>query len=68
VYEADYLKIAVEVSEGEEAGKSPAEIERDIASLQTEMQRAAEALRFEEAAALRDRIRYLRKVLVLANA
>jgi excinuclease ABC subunit B len=68
VYEADYLKVPVDVSEGEEAGKSPAEIERDIATLQTEMQRAAESLRFEEAAALRDRIRYLRKVLVLANA
>jgi excinuclease ABC subunit B len=68
VYEADYLKVPVEVAEGEEAGKSPPEIERDIAALQAEMQRAAEALRFEEAAALRDRIRYLRKVLVLANA
>ncbi len=68
VYEADYLKIPVEVAEGEEAGKSPAEIESDIETLQAEMHRAAEALRFEEAAALRDRIHYLRKVLVLASA
>ena len=67
VYEADYLKVPLRVAEGEEAGKSPAEIEADIASLQAEMHRAAEALRFEEAAALRDRIQYLRKVLVLAS-
>ncbi|MCZ6697222.1 MAG: helicase-related protein, partial [Acidobacteria bacterium] len=67
VYEADYLKVSLQVSEGEEAGKSPAEIEADIAGLQAEMHRVAEALRFEEAAALRDRIQYLRKVLVLAS-
>ena len=36
--------VARKVAEGEEAGKSLAEIERDIAALQTEMQRAAEAL------------------------
>jgi excinuclease ABC subunit B len=68
VYEADYLKVPLEVSEGEEAGRTPAEIEAEIARLQGEMHVAAEALRFEEAAALRDRMRYLRKVLVVASA
>jgi len=68
VYEADYLKVPIEVREGEEVGKRPDEIEAEIAALQTRMNAAAEALRFEEAAALRDRIRYLKKVLVMASA
>ncbi|MEE9292172.1 MAG: helicase-related protein, partial [Acidobacteriota bacterium] len=68
IYEADYLKVPTQVAEGEEAGKSPVEIEADIEILKAKMHTAAEALRFEEAAALRDRIQYLRKVLVLASA
>jgi len=68
VYEADYLKVPIEAEGGEEAAKSPAEIEAEVARLQAEMRAAADALRFEEAAALRDRIKYLRKVLVLASA
>ncbi len=68
IYEADYLKVPTQVAEGEEAGKSPAEVEADIEILKAKMNKAAEALRFEEAAALRDRIQYLRKVLVLASA
>ena len=67
VYEADYLKVPVEAT-GEETGRSPAEIEAEIEVLQKRMHGAAEALRFEEAAALRDRIKYLRKVLVVASA
>ncbi|HXH27978.1 MAG TPA: excinuclease ABC subunit UvrB [Candidatus Polarisedimenticolia bacterium] len=68
VYEADYLKVPLEVAEGGETARSPAEIEAEVARLQGEMHAAAEALRFEEAAALRDRIRYLRKILVVAQA
>jgi excinuclease ABC subunit B len=68
VYEADYLKVPIEVREGEEVGKRPEQIEAEIAELQARMNSAAEALRFEEAAALRDRIRYLKKVLVMASA
>ncbi|MFQ5878462.1 MAG: excinuclease ABC subunit UvrB [Acidobacteriota bacterium] len=68
VYEADYLKVPVEAAEGADAAKSPAEIEGEIGSLQEEMRSAAGALRFEEAAALRDRIRYLKKILVMASA
>jgi excinuclease ABC subunit B len=68
VYEADYLKVPIEAEEGAEKGKTPAEIESEVASLTAQMHAAAEALRFEEAAALRDRIRYLKKLLVLATA
>ncbi len=68
VYEADYLKVPIEAQKGEEIARSPAEVEAEIAGLQKEMRAAAEALRFEEAAALRDRIRYLKKLLVVATA
>ncbi|HEV8202352.1 MAG TPA: excinuclease ABC subunit UvrB [Candidatus Polarisedimenticolia bacterium] len=68
VYEADYLKVPIEADGGAEKGKTPAEIEAEVAGLTKEMHAAAEALRFEEAAALRDRIRYLKKALVLALA
>jgi excinuclease ABC subunit B len=68
VYEADYLKVPIEAQEGAEKGKSPAEIESEVAALTKQMHDAAAALKFEEAAAVRDRIRYLQKVLVLATA
>ncbi|HYS77649.1 MAG TPA: excinuclease ABC subunit UvrB, partial [Candidatus Dormibacteraeota bacterium] len=68
IYEADYLKVPVEEEDGKEAGRRPEEIEAEIARLQADMRAAAERLRFEEAAALRDRIRYLKKVLVVASA
>ena len=66
VYEADYLRVPVEGDEGKEAGRRPEEIEAEITRLQEDMRAAAERLRFEEAAALRDRIRYLKKILVVA--
>ena len=68
VYEADYLKVPIEAEEGAVKGKTPAEIESEVAALTKEMHAAAEALRFEEAAALRDRVRYLKKMLVMATA
>jgi excinuclease ABC subunit B len=67
VYEADYLKVPIEADGGAEKGKTPKEIEAEVEGLTKQMHAAAEALRFEEAAALRDRIRYLRKVLVVAG-
>jgi excinuclease ABC subunit B len=67
VYEADYLKVPIEAEEGAEKGKNPAEIEAEVDGLTKQMHAAAEALKFEEAAALRDRIRYLKKVLVMAT-
>jgi excinuclease ABC subunit B len=68
VYEADYLKVPIEAAEGAEKGKSPAEIGTEVQALTKQMHDAAAALKFEEAAALRDRIKYLQKVLVLATA
>ena len=67
VYEADYLKVPLQTEGREEEAKSPAEIEAEIGRLQKEMRAAADGMRFEEAAALRDRIKYLKKLLVLAT-
>ena len=68
VYEADYFKVPLQEEKGEEIARRPEEIEAEIARLQADMRAAAERMRFEEAAALRDRVRYLKKVLVVANA
>ncbi|MBI1950347.1 MAG: excinuclease ABC subunit UvrB [Acidobacteria bacterium] len=68
VYEADYFKVPVEEEKGEEVARRPEEIEAEIVRLQADMRAAAERMRFEEAAALRDRVRYLKKILVVANA
>jgi len=68
VYEADYLKVPLAEEKGEEIGRRPEEIEAEIGHLQSQMREAAEKMRFEEAAAFRDRIRYLKKILVVANA
>jgi excinuclease ABC subunit B len=68
VYEADYLKVPVAVAEDDARARTPAEMEAEIGDLSRRMRAAAETMRFEEAAALRDRIRYLKKILVLASA
>jgi len=67
VYEADYLKVPIEADEAAEKGKTPAEIHAEVEAITEQMHAAAAALKFEEAAALRDRVRYLRKVLMLAT-
>jgi excinuclease ABC subunit B len=67
VYEADYHKVPIEAEEAAEKGRTPAEIEAEVEALTKQMHAAAGALRFEEAAAARDRIRYLRRVLMLAS-
>ena len=67
VYEADYLKVPIESDERDERGRTGAEIETEIGALTAQMHAAAAALKFEEAAAARDRIRYLKKVLTLAS-
>jgi excinuclease ABC subunit B len=68
VYEADYFKVPVQEEKGEEVARRPEEIEAEIGRLQADMRAAAERMRFEEAAALRDRVRYLKKILVVASA
>ncbi|HKQ98484.1 MAG TPA: excinuclease ABC subunit UvrB [Candidatus Polarisedimenticolia bacterium] len=67
VYEADYLKVPIESDEGGERGRTRPEIEAEVEALTSQMHAAAAALKFEEAAAARDRIRYLKKVLTLAS-
>jgi len=67
VYEADYLKVPIEADDAAEKGRTPAQIEAEVEALTQQMHTAAAALKFEEAAAVRDRIRYLRKVLMLAT-
>ncbi len=62
VYEADYLKVDLEVAEGGERYADRSELEREILSLREEMKKAASALEFERAAELRDRIRFLEKI------
>ena len=68
VYEADYFRVPMQEEKGDETARRPEEIEHEIAALQAEMRIAADKMRFEEAAALRDRVRYLKKILVVANA
>ena len=68
VYEADYFKVPIQEEKGDETARRPEEIEKEIAGLQAEMRIAADTMRFEEAAALRDRVRYLKKILVVASA
>ncbi len=52
----------------ERAGMSPAELEKTIVALEEEMLQAAEELRFEYAAKLRDEIRDLKRELDQAVA
>src|SRR5207249_5810865 len=68
VYEADYLRVPIEEEKAGETARTPEEIAAEIARLEVDMRAAAGKMRFEEAAAFRDRIRYLKKILVVANA
>ena len=62
VYEADYLKVDLEVAEEEARYADRSALEREILGLREEMRQAAAALDFERAAELRDRIRFLEKI------
>jgi excinuclease ABC subunit B len=63
IYEADYVTVPL-VAEG---GASAGDVTRQVTKLRAEMRAAAEALDFERAADLRDRIRALEEGAVLAG-
>jgi len=62
VYEEDYLKVDLEVSEEQARYRDRSELEREIAELRERMKKAAAELQFEQAAELRDRIRFLETI------
>ncbi len=61
VYEQDYVTVAVETAEEETEFLSLHELRREIKQLTAAMQEADRELAFEEAAALRDRIKALKE-------
>jgi excinuclease ABC subunit B len=58
-YEADYFKVPVNLDAFEEY--SPEKLAETIVQLEMEMREAAKKLEYEKAAALRDKIKYLRE-------
>jgi excinuclease ABC subunit B len=57
-YEADYFKVPLNLDAFEEY--SPRQIKETIAQIEMEMRQAAKNMKFEQAAELRDRLKYLR--------
>jgi len=57
-YEADYFKVPLELDSFEEY--SPKQLKDTIAQLEQEMRAAAKEMKFEQAAEIRDRLKYLR--------
>src|SRR5688572_21791252 len=58
-YEADYFKVPLEMDKFEEY--SPKQLKQTIAQLEHEMRAAAKDMKFEQAAEVRDRLKYLRE-------
>ena len=58
-YEADYFKVPLEMDKFEEY--SPKQLKQTIAQLEHEMRAAAKEMKFERAAEVRDRLKYLRE-------
>jgi excinuclease ABC subunit B len=58
-YEADYFKVPIEMDKFEEY--SPKQLKETIHQLEAEMRQAAKEMKFERAAELRDRLKYLRE-------
>ncbi len=58
-YEADYFKVPLELDKFEEY--SPKQLKHTITGLEMEMRQAARDMKFEHAAELRDRLKYLRE-------
>jgi excinuclease ABC subunit B len=57
-YEADYFKVPLNLDAFEEY--SPKQIKETIAQIEMDMRQAAKDMKFEQAAELRDRLKYLR--------
>lgn len=57
-YEADYFKVPLELDKFEDY--SPKQLKETIARLEHEMRAAAKDMKFEQAAEIRDRLKYLR--------
>lgn len=58
-YEADYFKVPLEMDKYEEY--SPKQLKDMIAGLEVEMRDAARDMKFEQAAEIRDRVKYLKE-------
>ncbi|MGD9561326.1 MAG: excinuclease ABC subunit UvrB [Pyrinomonadaceae bacterium] len=58
-YEADYFKVPLDLGAFEEY--SPKQLKETIAQLEVDMRSAAKEMKFEQAAEIRDRLRYLRE-------
>jgi excinuclease ABC subunit B len=58
-YEADYFKVPLELEKYEEY--SPKQLKEMVVSLEHEMRAAAKDMKFEHAAELRDKVRYLKE-------
>src|SRR6478735_1845399 len=58
-YEADYFKVPLEMDKFEEY--SPKQLKETIQQLEMDMRHAAKQMKFEQAAEIRDRLKYLRE-------
>jgi len=58
-YEADYFKVPLDLDDFEEY--SPKKLKETINQLEADMRHAAKSMKFEQAAEIRDRLRYLRE-------
>jgi len=58
-YEADYFKVPLDLEAFEEY--SPKQLKETIAQLEVDMRHAAKEMKFEQAAEIRDRLKYLRE-------
>ena len=58
-YEADYFKVPLDLDDFEEY--SPKKLKETIAQLEADMRHAAKEMKFEQAAEIRDKLRYLRE-------
>jgi len=58
-YEADYFKVPLDLDSFEEY--SPKQLSETIQQLEADMRHAAKEMKFEQAAEIRDRLKYLRE-------